>query len=318
MVRRKIIIDTDPGIDDAVALALALFDETLDVSLITTVAGNVSVTHTTNNTLQLLAFYEQKVAVAKGASSPLMRAGRDASDVHGESGMGCYEFPPADETLLLAEPAASAIARVVADNERITLVAIGPLTNIALFIRTYPELCAKVEALILMGGSTGRGNYGVYSEFNIGYDPEAAHIVFTSGIPLTMVGLDVGSKALVYPAESEQIKSMHAIGEMFYDLFKTYRGGSFHTGLKMYDACAIAYLLRPDLFETITCNVRIETNGHYTAGATVVDLQHKTDLKDNATVAIDIDANGFKTWFMQAMAACEQGKTIEGEAYEQK
>jgi len=316
MTRRKIIIDTDPGIDDAIALALALFDTTLDVSLITTVAGNVSIDHTTNNTLELLAFYQQKIRVAQGATRPLLRAGRDASDVHGESGMGGYKFPPADRSLLLKEQAVEAMARIIADNAQTTLVAIGPLTNVALFIRTYPSLCAKIDEIILMGGSTARGNYGVYAEFNIGYDPEAAQIVFTSGIPLTMVGLDVGSKALVYPADAEKIKTMHVVGEMFYELFKKYRGGSFKTGLKMYDACAIAYLLRPDLFQTLTCNVRIETKGEYTSGATVVDLNKKTDLPDNANVTLDIDAEGFKTWFMQAIAQCEPQTTIEDEGRE--
>jgi len=308
MDKRKIIIDTDPGIDDAVALALALFDETLEVELITTVAGNVGIDHTTNNALQLLSFYGKKIPLARGAAGPLMRQAQDASDVHGASGMAGYVFPPADNSILLKEDAVEAIAEVVARNEKTTLVPIGPLTNIAQFMQTYPELCNKIDEIILMGGSTGRGNYGVYAEFNIGYDPEAADIVFRSGIPLTMVGLDVGQKALVYPADSEEIKTMHVVGEMFYELFKKYRGGSFKTGLKMYDACAIAYLVQPDLFETVYCNVSIETKGEYTTGATVADLNSKTGLPANATVTVDIDAERFKTWFMMTMAKCQPKK----------
>jgi len=305
MEKRKIIIDTDPGIDDAVALALALFDETLAVELITSVAGNVGIDHTTKNTLQLLSFYQKDVPVAKGAAGPLKGTAKDASDVHGASGMAGYALPPANDELLLQVDAIKAMADVVESNEKTTLVPIGPLTNIAMFIETYPKLCKKIDEIVLMGGTTARGNYGVYSEFNIGYDPEAAAIVFNSGIPLTMVGLDVGSKALVYPEDSEKIKTMHGIGEMFYELFKKYRGGSFKTGLRMYDACAIAYLLKPDLFETVYCNVSIETTGEFTRGASVADLNGKTELPANTTVTTDIDATAFKTWFMTAIAKCE-------------
>ncbi|QIK70417.1 ribonucleoside hydrolase RihC [Erysipelothrix sp. HDW6C] len=305
MDKRKIIIDTDPGIDDAVALAIALFDETVEVSLITTVAGNVSVEKTTKNLLKLLKFYNKDIPVAKGADRPLIREARDASGVHGETGMGGYEFPEEDTSLLLKDDAVDAMYNTLVKNGKTTLVPIGPLTNIAMMLRKYPDAGQYIDEIVLMGGSASRGNFGVYSEFNIGYDPEAAHIVFDSGIPFTMVGLDVGLKALVYPEDSEKLKDMNKVGNMFYHLFKQYRGGSFMTGLKMYDASAIAYLLKPEMFETVETHVSVELHGEYTAGATLVDLRGYLNKPNNAKVTLDIDPEAFKEWFMEAISKCD-------------
>ncbi|WP_159640097.1 ribonucleoside hydrolase RihC [Erysipelothrix anatis] len=304
MNKRKVIIDTDPGIDDAVAIAIALFDETLDVSLITTVAGNVSIEKTTNNLLKLLSFYKKPIPVAIGAGRPLLREPRDASGVHGASGMDGYDFPEPQHDLVLDKSAVEAMYETLMANDKTVLLPIGPLTNIAMLIREYPQVIDRIDEIVLMGGSMGRGNFGVYSEFNIAVDPEAAKIVFESGIKLTMVGLDVGLKALVYPEDSEVIKDMNPIGHMFYSLFKQYRGGSFGTGLKMYDACAVAYLLKPELFETVTTHVAIETVGEMTAGATLVDLRGYLGKEANATVTSDVDADAFKTWFMDAIRKC--------------
>lgn len=305
MNKRKIIIDTDPGIDDAVALALALFSEELDVQLITTVAGNVSIEKVTKNTLKLLPFYEKRVPVAIGAARPLIQEPIDASGVHGKTGMDGYDFPEEDHSLLLDESAVEAMYNVIMNSdEKITLVPIGPLTNIAMLIRQYPEVMQNIDEVVLMGGSVGRGNAGVYSEFNIKVDPEAAKIVFESGMNIVMAGLDVGLKALVYPEDSEVIKDMNKVGNMFYHLFKTYRGGSFKTGLKMYDSCAIAYLLKPEMFEVVETFVGIETKGEYTSGATVVDLKGYCNMPPNAKVTLDVDADMFKAWFLEAIQNC--------------
>lgn len=305
MNKRKIIIDTDPGIDDAVAIAIALFSEELDVQLFTTVAGNVSIEKVTKNLLKLLPFYGKKVPVAVGASRPLIREAIDASGVHGKTGMDGYDFPEEDHSLLLEETAVQAMARVLKEStEKITLVPIGPLTNIAILLREYPEVADKIDEIVLMGGSVGRGNAGVYSEFNIKVDPEAAKIVFENGLPIVMCGLDVGLKALVYPEDSEIIKDMNPVGNMFYSLFKAYRGGSFKTGLKMYDSCAVAYLLKPEMFEVEETFVGIETQGTYTSGATVVDLKGYCNQPANAKVTVDVDADVFKEWFLDAISKC--------------
>lgn len=307
MKKTKLIIDTDPGIDDAVALAIALHSNEIDVKLVTTVAGNVSIEKVTNNTLKLLTYFEKKVKVAKGAHKPIMRHAIDASGVHGETGMDGFQFPEPNNELLLAKNAIEAIKETLEQSkEKITIMAIGPLTNIANFINIYPEYTDKIEKIILMGGSVNRGNSGVYSEFNFHADPEAAKIVFESGLDIVMVGLDVGLKALVYPEDSEKIRSMNKVGEMFYSLFKKYRGGSFLTGLKMYDACAVAYLLHPNMFETIKTRVEIEVKGDYTSGASLVDLKNYLDIENNATVTLDIDSTKFKEWFLERIENCKQ------------
>lgn len=197
MKKQPIIIDTDPGIDDALAIAIALFSGELDVKLITTVAGNVSLEHVTNNTLKLLSFWEKDIPVAAGADRPLIEPLVDASNVHGVTGMEGFDFPEPKKELLLEEHAVNAMRRVIMESpEPITLVPIAPLTNIALLFTMYPEVKKNIKEIVMMGGSAGRGNKGVMSEFNIATDPEAAKIVFDSGLPIVMAGLDVGWKAL--------------------------------------------------------------------------------------------------------------------------
>lgn len=304
--RRPIIIDTDPGIDDAVAITIALFSEELDVKLITTVAGNVDVTKTTNNALKLLKFFNKRIPVAKGAAAPLIREATDASNVHGESGMDGYDFEKGDVSNLLEENAVNAMYNtIMSSDEPITLVPIGPLTNIALLLKVYPEVKSKIQEIVLMGGSTGRGNKGVLSEFNIHFDPEAAKIVFSSGLPIVMVTLDVGLKALVYPEDSARIKAFNRTGEMIYSLFKHYRSFGLKNGLKMYDSCAIAYLLKPQMFTVVDVYVDVELSGSLTAGATIVDLKGYLKKPPNAKVCVDIDQDMFRDWFLNALKRCD-------------
>lgn len=305
MTKRPIIIDTDPGIDDALAIAIALFSEELDVKLISTVAGNVSLKNVTNNALKLLNYWGKDIPVAAGADKPLIEPLIDASDIHGVTGMEGFEFPEPKKELLLEEHSVNAMRRVILESqEPITLVPIAPLTNIALLFTMYPEVKKNIKEIVLMGGSTTRGNKGVMSEFNIATDPEAAKIVFNSGLPIVMAGLDVGLKALVYPEDSEKMRTMGKTGEMAYCLFKKYRGGSFNTGLKMYDSCAIAYLLQPDLFTVQETYVDIELNGSMTRGCTVVDLKNYMKKEPNVKVCIDIDGEKFRTWFLKYVGKC--------------
>ncbi|MFF2886538.1 ribonucleoside hydrolase RihC [Paenibacillus sp. NPDC057967] len=302
---RPIIIDTDPGIDDAVALAIALYSEKLDVRLITTIAGNVSLQKVTTNALRLLKFFGKNVPVALGADRPLIKDPIDASDIHGSTGMDGFDFEEPTEDLVLKENAVNAMHRVImASEEPITLVPIGPLTNIALLLKMYPEVKEKIAEIVLMGGSTTRGNMGVMSEFNIFADPEAAKIVFSAGLPVVMVGLDVGLKALVYPEDSAELKVMNETGNMIYQLFQKYRGGSMKTGLKMYDSCAIAYLLQPEMFQVVDTFVDVELNGSLTAGCTVVDLKGYLKQPSNAKVCVDLDPDMFKQWFMESLKKC--------------
>ncbi|NOU94721.1 ribonucleoside hydrolase RihC [Paenibacillus sp. LMG 31456] len=305
MTKRPIIIDTDPGIDDAVALAIALYSEELDVRLITTVAGNVGLDKVTINALRLLQFFNKRVPVALGAERPLIKEPIDASDIHGSTGMDGYDFEEPTEDLVLKEHAVNAMYRVIMASEKpITIVPIGPLTNIALLLKLYPGVKENIAEIVLMGGSTTRGNAGVMAEFNIFADPEAAKIVFQSGLPIVMVGLDVGLKALVYPEDSEQLKDMNQTGKMIYQLFQKYRGGSMKTGLKMYDSCAIAYLLQPEMFQVVDTFVDVELSGSLTTGCTIVDLKNYLGKPSNAKVCVDIDPQMFKQWFMESLKKC--------------
>lgn len=305
MQKRPIIIDTDPGIDDAVAIAIALFSDELDVRLITTVMGNVGLDKVTHNALRLLKFFNKEVPVAQGAAAPLIRPASDASNVHGVSGMEGFDFEEPDDHLLLKENAVNAMRRVIEESATpITLVPIGPLTNIALLLKVYPEVKPKIAEIVLMGGSATRGNKGVMSEYNIAVDPEAAKIVFDSGLPIVMAGLDVGWKALVMPEDTAKLPSLGNVGRMAYSLFQRYRGGSFKTGLRMYDSCAIAYLLKPDLFQVVETCVDVELNGSMTAGCTVVDLRGYLGRPNNARVCMDLDGEAFRAWFLDRIGQC--------------
>lgn len=305
MKKRPIIIDTDPGIDDAVAIAIALFSEELDVKLITTVAGNVSLDKVTYNTLRLLKFFQKEVPVAKGAAGPLILPLMDASNVHGKSGMEGFDFEEPDDHLLLEENAVDAMRRVIMESdEPITLVPIAPLTNIALLLKVYPEVKANIREIVMMGGSASRGNKGVMSEFNVATDPEAAKIVFDSGLPLVMAGLDVGWKALVLPEDSAKLPQLGEVGRMAYCLFQKYRGGSMKTGLKMYDSCAMAYLLKPEMYELAETYVDVELAGTMTAGCTLVDLKGYLGKPNNAKVCMSINQELFRTWFLDCIARC--------------
>lgn len=260
-MRLPIILDTDPGIDDAAAIAAALFAPELDLQLMTTVAGNVSVEKTTRNALQLLHFWHADVPLAQGASMPLVRPLRDAASVHGESGMEGYDFVE-HHRQPLAKPAFQAIRDALMHAaEPITLVAIGPLTNIALLLTQYPECLFNIRRLVIMGGSAGRGNFTPNAEFNIAIDPEAAAKVFHSGLEIVMCGLDVTNRALLTADYLATLPTLNQTGKMLHALFSHYRSGSMSSGLRMHDLCAIAWLVRPELFTLQPCFVAVETQG---------------------------------------------------------
>ncbi|WP_086870677.1 ribonucleoside hydrolase RihC [Kosakonia pseudosacchari] len=301
-MRLPMILDTDPGIDDAVALAAALFAPQCDLKLITTVAGNVSLEKTTRNALQLLNFWHADIPLAQGAATPLLRPLYSAADVHGESGMDGYDFIE-HQRQPLAIPAFQAMRDVLlASPEPVTLVTIGPLTNIALLLTHYPECQFNIRRLVMMGGSAGRGNFTPNAEFNIAIDPEAAARVFTSGLEIVMCGLDVTNRATLTPEYLAALPALNNTGKMLHALFSHYRSGSMATGLRMHDLCAIAWLARPELFTLKSCFVAVETQGQYTTGTTVVDIEGKLGLPPNAQVALDIDVDGFRHWVAEVLA----------------
>lgn len=299
-----VIIDTDPGIDDAAALAIALNSQQLDVKLISAAAGNVGVTRTVENVLRLLTFFDKKVLVAQGAQSPLLRDLETAANVHGKNGLCNYQLPAPSSSLLVKKSAVEKIHQILTESQvKVTLIGIAPLTNYALLLKTYPNDVSKIKEFILMGGAWGRGNFNVLTEFNFGVDPEAAKIVIESGVPVKIAPLEAGRAALIKPEISNQIKQFGKVGRMFFDLFKTYRGGSFATGLKIYDALAIGILLAPEIFEFRTVKVKIETSGTYTAGASLFDLKgYLPSTSTTAEVIEKVDEKRFSEWFLTEMS----------------
>jgi non-specific riboncleoside hydrolase len=303
MTKEKIILDTDPGIDDAAAIALALFSEKIDIELITTVSGNVDIEKTTENALKLLTFFDKDIKVAKGAASPLIRNPFYAPGVHGDSGMDGYDFPMADKRKLLHHSALDETIELLGESsEKITIVAIGPLTNIASLLIARPKIKEKIKRIVLMGGSTARGNVGVYTEFNFAVDPEAARIVFESGLDIVMLPLQMGRLALVSKEISEEIKDYNKTGHMLYSIFKHYRDGDFEKGLYMYDLCAIAFLEDEEIFEIQDARVDIETQGDFTSGASLVDFKNLEEK--NAKVAVDLDYDRFIGRFKETIKKC--------------
>jgi non-specific riboncleoside hydrolase len=304
MEKIKIIIDTDPGIDDAAAILAALHCEELEIALITTVAGNVSAAQTTENALRLLKFAGKRVPVAKGCERPLLAPLRNAAHVHGETGMGGYEFPfLCEDDKPLEQHAVNAMRdEIFRGGGKTTLVPIGPLTNIALLFCLYPECKARVERIVMMCGSAARGNDAPMAEFNALADPEAAKIVFDSGVEIVMCGLDVTNRALLTQADADALRVRNKTGAALWGMFRRYRGGEgAGAGFAMHDACAVAYLVRPDLFTARKTYVDVELRGTLTYGCTVADLEGKLGRPENAAVCLDIDAEGFREWLTDTL-----------------
>ncbi|MDQ7110047.1 MULTISPECIES: ribonucleoside hydrolase RihC [Staphylococcus] len=302
-MKQPIIIDTDPGIDDAAAISFALNHPEFDLKMISTVNGNVGIEKTTANALKIKRFFNSDVPVHRGASQPLLSAIVDASEVHGESGMEGYTFPEINESDLDSTHAVEAMRDVLLKSETpITLIPIGPLTNIALLLMTYPEVKAYIKEIVLMGGSASRGNVTPLAEFNIYCDPEAAQIVFNSGLPITMIGLDVARSSSLTHETINEIKSINETGKMLHQLFKHYRGDDFEKGINVYDAYTLLYLLHPEHFVVREADVQIETDGKLTKGASVVDFKSQFP---NTTVVMSVQANIFKQMFIDALKYCK-------------
>ena len=303
-----IILDCDPGHDDALAMLLALARPEVRLLGVTTVCGNATLENTTRNALAVLTLIGRTdVPVAAGADRPLRGELRTAPHVHGVSGIEGAELPaPAAEPV--AEDAVEFIARHVAEgDEPITLVPTGPLTNIALFRARHPDLFARVAHICLMGGSIGEGNITASAEFNIWVDPEAAAAVFDGGRPVTMVGLDVTHQAIVTLADAERMESFgNRTGRVFADLLRYF--ARFHvnrygwSGSPIHDAVAVAHVLGLGLVETRPYRVDIETEGRLTRGRTVVDLHAISGRPANADVGVIIDRPRFVNMLLEAVA----------------
>jgi purine nucleosidase len=289
----KILLDCDPGLDDALAILLAHGDPDIELVAITTVGGNVALTNTTRNALQLREYLGLDVPIAAGADKPLGAATRDASEVHGIEGMGSVRLPvPVTQTV--ANHAADVIiAALQAAPGDIHLVAVGPLTNIALALRKEPRIVEWAASFVIMGGSFTRGNTTPAAEFNIYADPEAAAEVFAAGWDVVMVGLDLTLQAIATP---EVVDRMRGLGTLGTDLvvplstFWTNPHDPHWNGQAVHDVVAVAYVTHPELFVSRRAHVEVETTGTFTTGMTVVDF---TASAPNAVVPVTLDVDAF-------------------------
>ena len=300
-----ILIDCDPGHDDAIAILLALASPEVELRGVTTVAGNQTLDKTTRNALKVLELAGRSdVPVAVGADRPLRRELRTAANVHGESGLDGPDLPePA--TRPVDEEAADFLARSIEPG--VVLIPTGPLTNVALMLERHPDVRGRLERIVWMGGAIAEGNTTPAAEFNALVDPEAAAIVFASEIPVTMIGLDVTHKALFTREHAERLRPAgragRAVAELadFFLRFHKERYG--FEGSPIHDAMAVACVIDPTLVETVECNIEVETESRYCDGRTVVDRWNVTDRPRNAHAGIDVDAARFLELLVERISA---------------
>jgi purine nucleosidase len=298
---RSIIIDCDPGQDDAVALLLAMASpEELDLLGITTVAGNVPLPLTERNARMMCDVAESDVPVFAGCAKPMIRDAISAEYIHGETGInGIDVFEP--QTPLQEKHAVDFIIDTLLEKDRlpVTLVPTGPLTNIATAIVRNPDILSNIEEIVIMGGAMREGgNRTPSAEFNILVDPHAADTVLNCGRPITLLGLDITHRVLSTEERVARIGKLNnpvadaTVGMLsFFHRYDTQKYSS--QGTPLHDPCTVAYLLQPDLFKTKLCNVSVETVSELTMGHTAVDFWHVTKRPKNVNWAYDVDADGF-------------------------
>ncbi len=304
MEKKKIIIDCDPGYDDAVALLLAAGNPNIDVLAITTVAGNQTIDKVTKNALRIAKLCGmENVPVAMGASRPLLRDEVVvAANIHGESGLDGTTLPEAEFKVDPRHAAQMIIDIIMSEPEKtVTLVPIGPLTNIALAARMEPRIVERVKEVVLMGGGYHIGNIRPMAEFNIENDPEAAHIVFEEKWKIVMVGLDLTYQALATTEIKNRIAQFKTpVGQFLSDVLTqfsmTYQKRKGSDEPPVHDPCAVAYVIDPDCIETLQAPVHVEYRGIYTNGMTVADLRRKAPADCHTYVATKL--NHARFWEM--------------------
>jgi inosine-uridine nucleoside N-ribohydrolase len=300
-----IVIDCDPGHDDAIAILLALASPEVELVGVTTVAGNQTLDKTTRNALKVLELADRtEVPVAAGADAPLARKLVTATHVHGESGLDGPDLPE-PTTRPLAAHAADFLAERIEPG--VVLVPTGPLTNVALLLERHPDVTQRLERIVWMGGAIAEGNMTPAAEFNAYVDPEAAARVFASGIHVTMIGLDVTHRALFTREHAERLRPAGRAGRAVAELSDFFQG--FHEshygfgGSPIHDALAVAHVIDPTLVETLHTNVEIETASQFCDGRTVVDRWRSADRAWNAHVGIDVDAPRFLELLVERIAS---------------
>ncbi len=307
MNKKPLIISTDPGIDDIAAMTISLFAQELDVRMIVPTWGNVALKYTLQNTLNLEKFLHTKVPVVVGANQPLVAPMISAASVHGKTGIAGFEFEQADDSLIEPGLAATLMAKEIKSSpEKITLMGIGPLTDFALLFKQYPEVKENIAEIVIMGGNIGHGNHSPFAEYNIAGDPEAAQVVFHSGLLVKAAPLEIGNKAHLTPEQMDKVKTCGEVGNMLYSLFSNIHEPDGDPQIKIYDPTAVGIMLHPEMFTMKKANVNIELRGQYTYGASVMDFMDQEHA--NAEIATDVDLDKFATWFIDSIKKADQGR----------
>jgi len=298
-VKHKIILDCDPGHDDAIAILLAGHHPEIDLLAITTVSGNQSVDKTTHNALKICSLANiRDVPIARGMDRPLLRPAKHAPNIHGESGLDGPSIPEPDIVPVPEHAVDLLIDLLMNSDGDITIVPTGPLTNVATAMRREPAILPKIKAISLMGGAIGLGNTTPAAEFNIYADPEAAAIVFACGRPITMCPLEVTHQALATEDVMSRLRAAdRPVATFVADLFAffgdTYRQNYGFPAPPVHDPCAVAAVVSPSILRTHMMHVEIETTGQWTAGRTVCDIFGRLGEQPNVCVGYGLDVERF-------------------------
>ena len=293
MEKEIVLIDCDPGIDDAYALLYALADDSLDVRLISTVSGNVNVDVNTENAQRIVKMSNKDVPVVKGSSKPLVKKAVYAEHVHGKNGMNNYVYPNDDKVELLKTSFIDAMYTEIMDAERpVIIAAVGPLTNIATLLLTYPKIGDKIKYITIMGGGLKGGNTTVAAEFNFYADPDAAKIVMESGLPIIMAGLDVTEKTVVGSELLEELRDLNSVGKFLYDILDPESSYMKVDKGSLHDVVALMAINHLDLFTSKNYDVYVEADEGLTRGMTIAD-QRMNSKDGNVKVLLDVDVERF-------------------------
>lgn len=292
-----LIFDCDTGVDDAIAIMLLNKLSQFKILGLTSVAGNVELEKTTNNTLRVLELIDADVPVYRGAAKPIFREHVRAVYVHGENGLGGIELPQSNQAVPGINAWDFIYQEAVKWQGELEIIAVGPLTNLGLAFIKYKQLPELIKRIVIMGGSASLGNITPAAEFNIYVDPEAADIVFCSGVPVVMCGLDMTMKAYLTAEEMAQVGALGSKPARFFQDVVQGALNFYHSlglpGMSLHDPAAVLYADDPSIFETHPVGVRVETKGPLSIGRTVTDLYSDAQWEKNAFIVTDIDRKKF-------------------------
>lgn len=297
-MKRDVILDVDTGIDDAVAIALATYSNKLNVKLITTIAGNMSVNEVTKNTLNFLQTINKgNVPVAVGADKPLEREKDNSIQAHGKKGLGKYKFPKLELKPVKMEASEKMYDVICKSKKNIVIIALGPLTNVARLLLNHPDAMEKIDYILISGGLLYDSKRNPYLSFNIMQDPEAARYVMKSGEKIIVCPSNHGHTAFLTPEEIEQVRQTNKTGEMLEYIFRSYKDRHVKVGIATHDPCAVMYVAHPEIFKKENMYVHIRFLTKQQTG--VIDFD--TNREPNTKVAVDINVKKFKKIFFESL-----------------